>query len=216
MRSGSTGSVVFALLVSLSVCMPLVSGAYAWQAANPPAQVAPNGTGQHGVFAVKLANDIDSKKLKPGSPVEALLVSSITLPSGGTVARESKIMGHVTQATARSKDAAESTLGIVFDKIVRAPGEETPIKGVIQAVAPNPDSEVSSGGNAVDYGNTMRNVMTSPPDTTKPNRPLLTNDSQGVLGFKNLKLGPDGVLTSEGKEVKLDRGTRLLLNVTMQ
>jgi len=215
MRRSFAGSVVFALLVSSAVCIAFVSGASAWQAANPPAQVAPNGAGQHGVFTVKLANDIDSKKLKPGSPVEALLVGSVTLPSGTTVARESKIMGHVTQATARSKDEAQSTLGIVFDKIVRAPGEETPIKGVIQAVAPDPDSAITSGGNSVDYGNTMRNVMTTPPDMTKPNMPLLTNDSQGVLGLKNLKLGPDGVLTSEGKEVKLERGTRLLLNVTM-
>jgi hypothetical protein len=217
MRRTFTGSVVLALLVLFLVSTAMVSGAYAWQAASTPAQVAPNGASQQqGVFTVALANDIDSKKLKPGDQVEALLSGSITLPSGATAARNAKIVGHVTQATSRGKGEADSTLGIVFDKIVRAPGEETPIKGVIKAVAPNPTSEISSGGNAVDYGNTMRNVMTSPPDMTKPNTPLLTNESSGVLGLKNLKLGPDGVLTSSAKEVKLERGTRLLLNVTMQ
>jgi hypothetical protein len=211
MRRSFTGSVVSALFVGLA----LVNGALAQQASNPPAQVALNGTQQHGVFSVTLANDVDSKKLKAGDTVEAFLSGSITLPSGGTVARNTKIVGHVTQATSRGKGEADSTLGIVFDKIVRAPGEETPIKGVIQAVAPNPNSSVSTGGNAVDYGNTMRNVMTTPPDMTKPATPMLTDDSKGVLGLKNLKLGPDGVLTSEAKEVKLERGTRLLLNVTM-
>ena len=210
MRRGFSGSVVVSLFIWLAMCAGALPAAA--QASSQPAHVAINGTQQHGVFAVKLANDIDSKKLKQGAPIEAFLVNSITLPSGATAARGAKVVGHVTEASAGSG----SKLGIVFDKLVRGPGEETPIKGVVQAVAPNPDSAVSSGGNPVDYGVTMRSVMTAPPDMTKSQTPLLTEDSQGVLGFKNMKLGPDGVITSDAKEIKLERGTRLLLNATMQ
>ena len=47
----------------------------------------------------------------------------------------------------------------------------------------------------------------------KNGTPILVPTSQGVLGLKNLEMGSDGVLTSTGKEVKLDAGTQLLINV---
>ncbi|MGA2903124.1 MAG: hypothetical protein ABSD98_04790 [Candidatus Korobacteraceae bacterium] len=175
---------------------------------------APTGK-SHGTFTVELVKPLDSKKLKEGDEVEARLTGGITLPNGSEVARGSKVTGHVTEAKARSKGGSESSLGIVFDKIVRAPGEEAPIKGVLQAVAPNPNSEVTTGG-YIGYGG-LNEATQKPaaPDTRKEPTPILNDQSTGVLGIKNMQLGPDGVLTSSGKEVKLDGGTRILLNVTM-
>jgi len=51
------------------------------------------------------------------------------------------VIGHVTESKARSKGDTESALAINFDKIIRT-GGETPIKSVIQAVAPNPNAEL--------------------------------------------------------------------------
>jgi hypothetical protein len=150
--------------------------------------------------------------------VEAKLTGSITLPSGATVPRGTKVLGHVTEAKARSKSNAESVLGIVFDQIIQPGGGETKIKGVIRAVAPNPNVATPPGTIRDLYGVDLAAATTASVATTlnAPSVPLLNEQSTGVLGISSLQLGPGGVLTSSGKEVKLDSGTRMLLNVTIQ
>jgi len=180
------------------------------------AQSATTTGGSQGLFTVQLVKALDSKKLKEGDPVEAKLTESITLPSGATVPRGTKLIGHVTAAKARSKNDSESTLGIVFDKIVRPGVEATPIKGVIQAVAPNPNPELTTGS-GVGYTDLKQAAAASAaPDGHQGSTQHLNDQSVGVLGIKNMQLGPEGALTSSGKEVKLDSGTQMLINVTMQ
>jgi hypothetical protein len=170
----------------------------------------------HGLFTVELAKSLDSKKLKPGDEVDGKLLMDLHAADGVTIHRGSKVIGHVIEAKARSKGDSESALAIGFDKIVRPGGEDTPINSVIQAVAPNPNAEVNTGG-GIGYGD-MKQATAAPPspDASRGPVPLLTEDSTGVLGIKNLQLGPDGVLTSSGKEVKLESGTRILLKASMQ
>ena len=208
---------LFGSFLSTLLVVFCVAAANAQTASQPQLAQKSASAGHHGTFAVELVKPLDSKKLKQGDPVEAKLVGGITLPSGSQVPAGTMLVGHVTQASARSKSDSESSLGFVFDKIARPGGEDTMIAGKLQAVAPNPNSDITSGNTGVDYGNTMRSAMApagaTGGDHTTP--PLLTEDSTGVLGFKNMKMGPDGVLTSPNKELKLDAGTRLLLNVTM-
>jgi len=169
----------------------------------------------HGTFSVELAKSLDSKKLKEGDEVQAKLTGSITLPSGATAPRGSMVIGHVTVAKARSQHDSESTLGIVFDKIMVGKGEEVPIKGVIQAVAPNPDAEVATGGGGIGYGDLKQaTTMQSGMDTRSAPVPVLNDQSTGVLGFKNMTL-KDGVITSTNKAIRFDSGTRFMLNVSM-
>jgi hypothetical protein len=208
---------LFGSFLSTLLVVFCVATAYAQTSSQPQLTQKSTNAGHHGTFTVELVKPLDSKKLKQGDPVEAKLTGGITLPSGAQVPGGTKLVGHVTQASARGKGESESSLGFVFDKISRPGGEETQIKGVLQAVAPNPNSDITTGNNGVDYGNTLRSAMApagaTGGDVTHP--PLLTEDSTGVLGFKNMKLA-DGVLTSTAKELKLDAGTRVLLNVTMQ
>lgn len=196
-----------ALAVSISAGLGATPAAPAGQAASQA----------HGTFTVELVKSLDSKKVKEGDEVEAKLTGGITLPNGTSMSRGSKVIGHVTEAKARSKGDAQSSLGIVFDKIQRAPGEETPIKGVVQAAAPNPNPQYAAGGLSDSYGDlkdaTTKGAINSP---TNESVPVLTNDSTGVLGIKGLQLGSTGVFTSNGKEVKLDSGIRMLLDVTVQ
>ncbi|HLI63515.1 MAG TPA: hypothetical protein VKV05_08945 [Terriglobales bacterium] len=172
---------------------------------------------QHGVFTVELAKDINSKKLKVGDPIEAKVFSAIDVSNGTTIPPGSQIIGHVTEVTLRSKGSEQSTLGIAFDKIQLAKGEEIPIKGFIQAMAPNPNKPLNTGG-YIEYGNSL-NMQTqrppAPPSSSQQQVPLLNNESTGVLGIKGLQLDKNGVLTSNAKEIKIDSGTRMLLNVTM-
>lgn len=46
--------------------------------------------------------------------------------------------------------------------------------------------------------------------------PLLTSQSTGVLGLHNLELDKNSILTSTGKEVKLDSGIQILIRAEVQ
>ena len=166
---------------------------------------------------MELSKSIDSKKLKQGDEVDAKLTAVVTFSNRPPFARGTKVIGHVTQATTRSQSDPQSTLGVVFDKIVRPGGDEIQLHCVIQAVAPNPNADLSTGNN-INPGDLTEATLTHSAgrDTARNTMQSLTETSIGVLGIKNIQLGPAGVLTSSGKEVKLDSGTRMLLNITMQ
>jgi hypothetical protein len=171
---------------------------------------------QHGVFTVELAKAINSKKLKVGDPVEATVFSAVQVSNGMTIQPGSKILGHVTEVSLRSKGNEHSTLGIAFDKIQLGKGETIPIKGILQAMAPDPNKPLNTGG-YIEYGNSL-NMQTQRPAAPPPSQeqvPILNDQSTGVLGIKGLQLEKNGVLSSSAKEIKIDSGTRMLLNVTM-
>src|SRR5579864_6006071 len=89
-----------------------------------------------GPLPVTLAKSVDSKKAKEGDPVIA--TTAVGLQGQGiSIPKGSKVIGHVTQAQARSRGDAQSALGIAFDKIEIGKGKEMPMKGVLQAVAPD-------------------------------------------------------------------------------
>ena len=219
MKRWLAGTLFIALVVSMSAGQapnPIAQQgqAAAQSSAGLKAGTTPRG---HGVFTVELTKALNSKKLRQGDQVEAQLTGSITLPSGAIVPRGADVLGHITEAKARSKSDAESALGITFDAVLRPGGQQTAIQGIIRAVAPNPNAP-TSGSNRDLYGVDLNAVPTHSVANTlnAPSIPLLNEQSTGVLGIANLQLGSGGVLTSSGKEVKLDSGTRILLDVTMQ
>jgi hypothetical protein len=210
------GSTLFVAL-AVSVCLAKGPSPATSPGSVPQSSAANSGITSHpvtGLFIVELTKSVDSKKLKDGDEVDAKLLSDVHSSDNVTFARGTKVIGHVTQSKARSKGDPDSSLAISFDKISRASGE-APIKSVIQAVAPSPNAGVTTGG--VDYGD-MKAATAAPPPPSSSSRstPLLTEESTGVLGIKNLELGADGTLTSTGKEVKLDSGTRMLLKASAQ
>jgi hypothetical protein len=173
------------------------------------------GDQERGVLLVELVKPLNSKNLQPGSVVEARVhvrQNGMSIPPG------SKLVGHVVEAKARGKGDSDSDLKIVFDSI-NPPGNAKPaaIHGLIKAVAPNPDSGIDTGG-SVGSPIDLKSLPWNPPATSGAPAlvPLLNRQSTGVMGIKNLELKDDGLLTSGSKEVKLDGGTQLLLNVTVQ
>jgi hypothetical protein len=58
--------------------------------------------------------------------------------------------------------------------------------------------------------------MPSAPTSPQEGRPILNAQSKGVIGFHNLELGQDSVLVSTGKNVSLDSGTQLMLQVEVE
>src|SRR5947209_5491801 len=80
-----------------------------------------------------LSSTLDAKRAKPGDPVTAKTNSDVRQGSKVLIRKGSKLTGHVTEATARTKDTPQSKLGMIFDKAVDH-GNEIPISAVMQAV----------------------------------------------------------------------------------
>jgi Bacterial conjugation TrbI-like protein len=232
-------------------------GALAQTAPPPQAQTAKDTESQGSLASgmtinAELKSSLDSKKAKSGEPVKAEITEKVQSSDGRTILpKGAKLIGHVTQAEARSKGDKESMVAMQFDKATMKNGQEIPLNNVlIEAIAApanmepgyspgpgpsgapsgppagnNPSMSGSSsprtGGSAT--GANPPNAYPGNAGATQPatgmNGPLPPN-SQGVYGLQNMKLarektanGPNSVIISSDKNVRISSGTRLLLKV---
>ena len=219
-------------------------------------------------FNAALSSPIDSKKCKPGDPVNAHSTEAVKSEGKTVIPKGSKLVGHVTQASARGKGESESSLGIVFDKAILKNGQEIPLNAGIQAIASAQSSASAAGSDLDTMGasaagsgmaggrsplggvastaggaagtvtntaanvggvaggtvNSAANAGGSIAGTSKGavgglnTAGQLTSNSQGVFGLNGLNLSAAGsnategsVITSAGKNVHLESGTRMLL-----
>jgi hypothetical protein len=194
------------------------------------------------VIPVELTKSIDAKKAKSGDEVVAKVTMDLKSNSGEVVfAKDTKVVGHVTEAQARNKDQKESQVGIMFDKAVTKTGDMQLPMSIQAVIAPQNPNNTDQGGNAnnataATAGTARPSGMSGsnqaqPPAAAPTNnastgtdaaaspRPQITGNTQGVVGFSNLNLAaaPDSnqgsVLTSDKNNVKLDSGTFMLLRV---
>lgn len=234
------------------------SSAGAPQASASTATAAHAGT----VVPVELSKSVDSKKAKVGDEVTAKVINDVR--SGGVVAisRGSKLVGKVTEANARSKGDATSTLGIVFDRAILKNGATLNLVSTIQAAiappetpsVPLPDSSNGGGGGTegpegnrggtnagsgspvAAIGNTAGSAVGAVGHTADSatqtadlaanarvgaNAPVVTAQTMGVVGIRGLELNAGSsanasgsVFTTSSKSVRLEGGTRLLVNVS--
>jgi len=218
-------------------------------------------------FNAALSSPIDSKKCKPGDAVNARTTEAVKSEGRTVIPKGSKVVGHVTQASARAKGESESALGIVFDKAILKNSQEIPLSVGIQAIAAaqnnasaagsDMDMMGSMGASAAGSGrgalggvtsaaggaagavtNTAANVGGAAGGAVNSAANAggsiagaskgavgglnaagqLTSNSQGVFGLNGLNLSAavsnstqGSVITSAGKNVHLDNGTRMLL-----
>lgn len=195
------------------------------------------------VIPVQLMKSVDAKKVKAGDEVDAKVTQDLKAGSGEIIVpKDTKMVGHVTAAQARSKEQKESQLVIAFDHAVMKNGSDLPLPMSIQAIIAPPGTNSGANDRETDeasgppsprggmsVGNTGR--AGSPP-TASPSAASdegaksppskgreITGDTQGVVGFSNLKLSAaadskqGSVVSSEKNNVKLDGGTLMLLRV---
>jgi hypothetical protein len=207
--AGRTAVTLACVLLATSLCLHKNAAAQQTLLSATPAAVQKAMNAEIPVF---LDKSIDSKKLKSGEEIDGKVATNVQLKDGTVISRGAKVVGHVTEAKARSNGDAESALGIVFDKIDLPGGKDLAITSVVQAVGPNPNAQINTGG-GIDYGgmNEMTEKSAAPQSSFTAPVPRLNDQSVGVLGIKNLQLGTDGVLTSNQKTVKLDSGTQLMV-----
>jgi hypothetical protein len=194
----------------------------------------------------ELNTSIDSKKAKVGDKVEAHTTEALKNGSATVIPRGTKLIGHITAATARSKGDSDSSLAIQFDQALPKNEAEISLNVAILAVAA-PESQLSGGfpqsssdplagvGASAAGGSPMGASRPQNPNANDnptrqipgagegdQNGPLergpLPAKSRGVYGLSGLKLMRENanrnsatVITSTGKNVRLESGTRLLL-----
>jgi hypothetical protein len=214
---------------------------------------------------------VDSKKAKAGDEVTARTTEAVKADGKTVIPKGTKLVGHVTQASARGKGEAESSLGVVFDRAILKNGQEMPVNAGIQALAAaqtsapaagsDVDAVAGAGGSAGGYGaaggrgavggvapiaggavgtvtntagnvggvagNTAGGAVNAASSVGGASKGAiggvnaagqLTSNSQGVFGLNGLNLSSaasnntqGSLITSTGKNVHLDSGTRMLL-----
>jgi hypothetical protein len=218
-----------------------------------------------------LSSPVDSKKCKPGDAVTAHNTEAVKSEGKTVIPKGSKLVGHVTQASARAKGESDSSLGIVFDRAILKNGHEIPLSAGIQAIAAA-QSNVSAAGSDMDTmgsmgasaagsgaaggrgalggvtsnaggavgtvtntaanvggvaGGTVNSATNAGGSIAGASKGAvgglnaagqLTSNSQGVFGLNGLNLNAaasnatqGSVITSAGKNVHLESGTRMLL-----
>ncbi len=83
----------------------------------------------------ELTKPIDSRKAKEGDEVTAKTTATMKAEGERPIPRGTKLIGHVTKASARANGDSDSALGIIFDRAEVAKGREVPIHAVVQALA---------------------------------------------------------------------------------
>ncbi|MFI5105263.1 MAG: hypothetical protein ACHP79_10100, partial [Terriglobales bacterium] len=163
-----------------------------------------NGT----VLLIQLSKSVDTKNAKAGDEVTAKLVSDVKADGKVVLHQGTKLIGHVAQARAHSKETPGSTLTMVFEKAVAKGGVETVLSVNIQAVGAPPLPAMSSNinpdlGVPTSMGSQGSRVSTAPPSGMGPaSSGPMSRPAGGVTdGAVNTGVSANGVLTPSSKGV---------------
>ena len=213
----------------------------------------------------QLGHSVDSRKTKPGDVVTAQTTAPVKVDGKVVIPNNTRLVGHVTRASARAKGDPDSVLAVQFDRAVLRDGHEMPLQVTVQAMAPDQGTPAVSGDDLQPVGNieggaagagaagnrgtaggvgastvggASSGAASTVPRTTDQSDTVnrttgapagqlsggvnpsgeLKPTSRGVYGLKGITLSPNtansnegAVVTSAGKSVHLDSGTRLLL-----
>jgi hypothetical protein len=192
------------------------------------------------VIPVQLTKTVDAKKAKTGDEVVARVTQDMKTSSGEVlVAKDTKIMGHVTQAQARTKEQKESELGIAFDHAMTKTGEMDQPMSIQAIIAPLNNSSGGDSGNSqgapVTGGSTASSPMGShnpsmggappPPSPSAATgtdatgagaaRPPINGNTQGVIGMPELKLEANAENAALGSVMSSAKGNVKLESGTL-
>ena len=87
------------------------------------------------VVSVELSKSLDARKSKANDRIEARTSMDLLIHGQIVIPRNTKIVGHVTEAKAHSKESPNSTVGIAFDRVLMKNGRELPLQAAVQAIA---------------------------------------------------------------------------------
>jgi hypothetical protein len=184
------------------------------------------------LLRAELDKTADANKAKAGDPIVLKLTDDLRWSFGVIAPKNSKIFGHVTEATQRRGDVP-SVLGIAFDKLILKDGSEVTFKAIIQAIG----IPGSGGGDWVSSGATTPGDV--PGQVGGPTGTLgqpsgyyggkmggatsmgdavnLSPNARGVIGIAGASLstgsGDSSVISSSKRTVKIESGAQMILVV---
>ncbi len=172
------------------------------------------------IIPARLTKTVDAKKAKQGDPVVATIPGDLKSTTGQIVVpKDTKVIGHITEAQKRSKDQKESQLGIAFDQMTMQNGQQMQLPMSIQAIVAPPKNNAApsenqppsaasggsanypSGGSRAGSSGTMGGnpsaTTASPSTESAPGNPQaqsapnppITEETKGMVGFKDMTLG---------------------------
>jgi hypothetical protein len=170
------------------------------------------------VIPVALVKTIDAKKAKTGDEVVAKVTQDLKTNGGEVIlAKDTKVVGHVTEAQARSKEQKESQLAVLFDRAVTKDSGDINMPMSIQAIIGSQNNN-PQGGEASGNEGTERSTASMPspgrsgmsgasasatPSSTTAETPSsepsqanhgssapITAQTRGVIGISDLTLAP--------------------------
>ncbi len=173
------------------------------------------------VIPVQLTKTVDAKKAKTGDEVVAKVTQDMKTQTGQVlVPKDTKVIGHVTEAQARHKDEKESQLGIAFNQAVlnnqqvqmpmsiqavigpenpndnRAPsgapaaGEPSPSATGTSASSPMGGRSPNAGAGQPEAPNAGVPAGNDESQQAGSKRPPINAHTQGVIGISNVTLTP--------------------------
>jgi hypothetical protein len=182
--------------------------------ANGAPRIAPGS-----VIPARLVKGINAKKAKKGDEVVATVTLDLRNNAGTVlVPKDTKIIGHITEAQASSKEQKESQVAIAFDRAVPKNGAPMQMPMSIQAIIAPPNQNSASANaqpssgypgpetGGVPSGSSGRQGSmggSAPPTANVPQtsggapseapagtqaQPQITGNTKGVVGIENLKL----------------------------
>jgi hypothetical protein len=197
------------------------------------------------VIPVSLTKTIDAKKVKTGDEVVAKVTQDMKTNGGEVlVPKDTKVMGHVTEAQPRNKDQKESQVGIAFDRAVMKDGSAMQIPMSIQAIIGQQNDQNNSGSGSGEAASPARGASAgttgsprggmggSAPASTpsassgsadtagdaqagKSSRPPITAQTEGVVGISDLKLSRAASNAADGSVVSSEKNNVKLESGTM-
>jgi hypothetical protein len=96
-----------------------------------PGETPPSGT----LLPVELWKSLDARKTKANDRIEVRTATDLLAHGQIAFPRNTKIIGHVTEAKVRSKTSPDSMIGITFDRVLLKGGREVALQVAVQAIA---------------------------------------------------------------------------------
>jgi hypothetical protein len=138
-----------ALLVSASAVLGQATGQTAAQNRSEQSASLAAGT----ALNAELSHPLDSKQAKPGDAVAAQTTEAVKVDGKIVIPNNTKLVGHVTRASARAKGDAASVLAMQFDRAVLKDGRQMPLQVTLQAMAADQGTPAVSGDDLQPMGN---------------------------------------------------------------
>lgn len=128
------------------------------------------------ILPVELDKSIDAKKAHQGDPVVAKVDQDFLSNGKIVIPRNSKVVGHITEAKASSHDDKKSMLGVAFDKIVVKDGTDIPLNASVQGIGAPISTNNDNGG----YGGGMTAPSQTNPSGMNGSSPMGGSGSAGA------------------------------------